>query len=938
MLHNPNIFNIPANYHFFGSLFDWLENNFSHQISEVKIFLPNRRSCREFRELFLAKNSNKILPKIKAISDISYEDFFDFLPNVEAKEIINELLQIKSLSNLDYLFFLTKEIQKLSIFGDNLEFDQAFKIATNLQSLFDDIERDEIDLNILDEIDDSNLSRHRQLTLEFLKDFHVQIKNSLIKKNIFFSSSSQNFIIQKLVNLLEKYGSKAPIIIAGSTGSVSFSKKLIRAISKKNYVILHGATKENYETENHPQFFLNRLTEFLEINKNTIKKISNDKFILSDETRQNLISLMMLPAEKTIKWQEISQHLDIKKTALDLEKNFLLIEAKNEIEEAKIISLMLREALNNKKTAAIITNNDKLVNLIKLELKQNLLPFNDTRNLSIFNSSLVNFLLLILELIESDFNSHNLLALLKNPFCFYSKNSDLLADFEIKILRQDRVDSGISGILEKLKNEEILNNFFIEFCKNISSLKQNSQLALTSQNLIKTAENLSQKSWNQLLEGETAQVEIFEFFEKLKSQNEIALKPKNILTTFKTLFSQISYFEKSDFKAPIQILSTIEARLLNFDLVIIASLNEGDFPEIAVENWLGKKIKKDLGIDKTLKKIGQNAYDFCNYLSNESIILTRCKSRNGALLIESPFLLKFKTICQKIGVKLDLGEKYFTQLKNLNTPQIRQIKDPNPKPKIEFRPKKISITDISKLISDPYDIYAKKILQLEELEKIDFEPSYAEFGSFIHKALEEFVKNPQQSDFIKKAQKIFEEYFLSNESKLIWWSKFEKIFADFAIENEKFLNSENHVEIPAELKISQITIRGKIDRVIIDEAGFAAIFDYKTGQVPAKKEVFSGANPQLTIAALMLLEGAIEGEIKKLDLEKIASLNYWKLSASSLSEIKNICDNNEEIQILASAAKAGLERLFAYFLDEENGYLATGKNLRSEYRNLARIE
>jgi ATP-dependent helicase/nuclease subunit B len=531
-----------------------------------------------------------------------------------------------------------------------------------------------------------------------------------------------------------------------------------------------------------------------------------------------------------------------------------------------------------------------------------------------------------------------LLALLKNPFCFYSKNPDLLADFEIKILRQDRVDSGISGILEKLKNEEILNNFFIEFCKNISCLKQNSQLALAAENLIKTAENLSQKTWNQLLEDETAQIEIFEFFEKLKSQNEAALKPKNVLSTFKTLFSQISYFEKSDSKAPIQILSTIEARLLNFDLVIIASLNEGDFPEIAVENWLGKKIKKDLGIDKTLKKIGQNAYDFCNYLSNESIILTRCKVRNGAVLIESPFLLKFKTICQKIGVKLNLGEKYFTQLKNLNSPQIRQIKDPNPKPKVEFRPQKISVTDISKLISDPYEIYAKKILQLEELEKIDFEPSYAEFGSFIHKALEEFVKNPQQLDFIKKAERIFEEYFLSNESKLIWWSKFEKIFADFTIENQRFLNSENYVEIPAELKISQITIRGKIDRVIIDEEGFAAIFDYKTGQVPAKKEVFSGANPQLTIAALMLLEGAIEGEIKKLDLEKIASLNYWKLSASSLSEIKNICENNEEIQILASAAKAGLERLFAYFCDEENGYLATGKNLRSEYRNLARIE
>ena len=89
MLDKPRIFNIPANYHFFESLFYWLEKNFKEQLSEVKIFLPNRRSCREFQELFLAKNRNLILPKIKAISDISFEDFFDFLPNENVKRIID---------------------------------------------------------------------------------------------------------------------------------------------------------------------------------------------------------------------------------------------------------------------------------------------------------------------------------------------------------------------------------------------------------------------------------------------------------------------------------------------------------------------------------------------------------------------------------------------------------------------------------------------------------------------------------------------------------------------------------------------------------------------------------------------------------------------------------------------------------------------------------
>jgi ATP-dependent helicase/nuclease subunit B len=927
MLDKPRIFNIPANYHFFESLFYWLEKNFNEQLSEVKIFLPNRRSCREFQELFLAKNRNFILPKIKAISDISFEDFFDFLPNENAKRIIDELLQIKTLDNLEYLLFLSFEIRKLAIFGENLEFEQSFKIAINLQSLFDDIEREEIDLKKLDEIDDSNLSQHRLLTLDFLKNFHVQIKNSLLKKNILFAASGQNFVIGKFVSMLEEYGSKTPIVIAGSTGSVAFSKKLIRAISKNNYVILHGATDETFEEENHPQFFLNSLVSFLEIEKKSVQKISEENLLLSDENRQKLISLMMLPAKETTKWQEISKYIDVEKAAHDLQKNFRLIEAKNEIEEAKIIALILRETWELNKTAAIITNNDRLANLVKLELTNFHLPFNDTRNLKILNSNLVNFLLLIIELVESDFNSHNLLAILKNPLCSYSLNKEILADFEVKIIRKDRINSGIEGIRDKLKDDKILEDFFREFEKKVINFNS-PNLADNISALINMAENLSQKTWQGLLEKEEAQIEIFEFFEKLKNQCEITTNPKNLLTTFKTLFSQISYFEKSDASAPIQILSTIEARLLNYNLVIIASINEGDFPEIESENWLGKKIKKDLGIDRVLKKTGQSAYDFCNYLSNESVVLTRCKSKGGAVLIESPFLLKFKTICRKIGVTLDSGEKYFSQLLKKNNVGSRKISTPNPKPKIEFRPNRISITEISKLLENPYEIYAKKILQLKELEKIDFEPGYAEFGSFIHKALEEFVKNSEEKNFLKKSREIFSQYFLSDEAKLIWWPKFENIFADFKKENQRFLGLKNYVEIPEELQFGKILIRGKIDRVIVDNDGLAEIIDYKTGQVPSKKDVTLGVNPQLTIAALMLLE-------KSFNVER---LSYWKLSSSSESEIKKICDNSEEIKILTAATKAGLKRLFEYFLDEENGYLAVDLEARSEYRNLVRSE
>lgn len=927
MTDKPNVFNIPANYHFFESLLFWAEKKFGDKLNEVKFFLPNRRSCREFHEVLL-KSKHLLLPNLKAISDISYEDFFDFLPNSETKQIIDEILQTKSLSDIDYLFFLSEKIQQYGAFGENTDFAQAFKIAINLKNLFDEIEREEIDPNKFLEIDDSNLSQHRILTLDFLKKFHIEIKNSLLKERVFCDSMSNNFIVKKFTHLLENYESKSPIVVAGSTGSVEFSSKLIKAASKKHYVILHGVNDENHEEENHPQFFLNRLIKTLEISKSAIFQIKEEKFLLSPEVRQNLLSLLSLPSDQIVKWQEISKYIDSNFAKKDLAKNFRLIEARNEIEEAKLIKLALVEAVKINKTAAVITNNSKLADLLKLELQSNSMLFNDSRSRNISDLKLVSFLLLILELIETNFNSHVLLTLLKHPLSFYSQNQEMLVDFEVNVLRQDRVESGLKGIYKKLESQPSLLHFFNKFYEALGALakiNKTKPLSEIATLLILACENLSKKNWSELLVEEEAQTEIFEAFEKLKQQEKILINPSQILDSFKTILSQIKFFEKSFAFAPIQILSTLEARLLNYDLVIVSSLNQGSFPEIEGENWLGKKIKKDLGIDKTLRKYGQSANDFCNYLSNKSVILTRSKSRNGAVLIESPFLLKFRVICKKIDAEIDGGKEFFDLLdqKNRITKKVKTI--PNPKPKLEFRPQKISITEVIKLMTNPYEIYAKKILKLEELKKIDFEPSHAEFGSFVHKALEEYVKNPTDANFRKKARDIFDDYFLLNESEIVWWPKFENIFDNFVLENENFSGLKNMVEIPAEVKVGNVALRGKIDRVIINEKEELIILDYKTGQIPAKSDVFSGVNPQLTIAALMLED------------KPISYLGYWKLSSSSGSEIKKISDEQEEIYDLIFATQVGLKKLFKFFADEKNGYLATENYAYNPYQNLARI-
>lgn len=923
-----NVFNIPANYDFFATFFVWIKNNFLSDLEDVRIFLPNQRSCRELRQMFL-QDSVQFLPQIKAINEISFEDFFEFLPQNDVKEIIDEALKIKTISGLDNLLFLSDEIKKTSLFGENLDEAQTLATAIHLKNLFEEIEREEITLEKINEIDDSELSQHRQITLDFLKRFHIRLKNSLIKKDLVLSSSYQNFLSEKFSEILQKYGSKTPIVIAGSTGSVPSSRRLIKAIAnqKNGYVILHSFDPtQNFDAENHPQFFLNQLIHSLEITAKNVKTIADSKFIISSESTHKLISQLMLPAEKTYEWQRIS---------IENCNNFRFIEAKDEISESKIIAEILSAELNKNyfstKKLAVVTNNEKLATLLKSRLKEMSLPFNDSRNLGVKSSKLANFILLLLQLIENDFESSTLLSVMQNPLCYIENKEDFLIRFENEILRQDRLNKGLEGISAKLLYSD-LKIIFDDFYQKISPLLSPKDKKISRYvTIVKTViSDLAGQKFVDILSHDPANEELSEFFNALEKKHDFIINPTKSRAVFELLFSQISFFEKSDATSPIQILSTLEARLLNFDLMIVASLNEGDFPQIEGDNWLGRKIRKDLGIDKTLKKIGQNAYDFCNYLSNKEVILTRSLTNNGAPSSPSPFLLKLQTLLKKL--KTD-----FVIENNFNTEEVFdgiKTKRPQPKPAIDLRPKKLAITDIAKLISDPYSIYAKRILRLRQLQEIDFEPGYAEFGSFVHKALEEFIKNPLSFDeAIKNSQKIFDDFFLSQEAKLLWWPKFENIFGKFFAKEQELKFIRNLTEQEVQMVCEEILLNGKIDRIAFDADQSAIIFDYKTGSIPSKKEVFSGTQPQLTLAALMLVESGFANEIK--------SLNYWKLSFSGEDDLNEISKNCEEIKILIAAAKSGLARLLKYFSTENNGYIAA-PNLENyyenEYSHLARIK
>ena len=183
-------------------------------------------------------------------------------------------------------------------------------------------------------------------------------------------------------------------------------------------------------------------------------------------------------------------------------------------------------------------------------------------------------------------------------------------------MRQARSCEGLEGIKHKLKtlkedeNNKNLQSFFLEFLHNISAffdIKNQTNIANYFSHLILAIERFSGKSFSNLLAVEPFKEELEEVFIKIKSLHNFSCNGEDFSIFLRNLLSQINCFNKNAELALIDILSPIEARLLNFDVVILASLNSGNFPQIEGEGWLGRGVRKELGIDLTMQKIGQNA-------------------------------------------------------------------------------------------------------------------------------------------------------------------------------------------------------------------------------------------------------------------------------------------------------------------------------------------
>jgi ATP-dependent helicase/nuclease subunit B len=382
----------------------------------------------------------------------------------------------------------------------------------------------------------------------------------------------------------------------------------------------------------------------------------------------------------------------------------------------------------------------------------------------------------------------------------------------------------------------------------------------------------------------------------------------------------------------IAICDPSEARLHRADVVILGSLNEGTWPQAAEPGpWLSRPMRQALGLPPPEERIGAAAHDFAAQLGAPRVVLTRAAKVDGAPTVPSRWLLRLKALVHGMGLSLEPRQPWLAWARARNAvPGRQRLRAPEPRPPVEARPRQLSVTAIETWIANPYAIFARHILKLEELPALGVRPGPALRGQIVHAALGRLTQRfPQDvpSDLLDEltavAQEVLADYRANPRVAAFWAQRLARFAAWFA-ETEgarRASVTQTVAEAAGKLVLAApagpFTLTARADRIDIGTCGLV-ITDYKSGQNLeglASRAVDGGA-PQLPLEAAV----AAAGGFANVPARAISALRY--ISTSGGEPPGQEVPLKGDAAALAQRAQDGLERLIAQFDREATPYRA----------------
>jgi ATP-dependent helicase/nuclease subunit B len=327
-------------------------------------------------------------------------------------------------------------------------------------------------------------------------------------------------------------------------------------------------------------------------------------------------------------------------------------------------------------------------------------------------------------------------------------------------------------------------------------------------------------------------------------------------------------------------------------------------------------LRETLGLAPAEARIGLAAHDFAQLANAGEVVLTRALRAGGAPSIASRWIWRLDTLVKAAAINLPRRAEVTNWARDLDRAEhVIMTKAPRPAPaKHGHVLDRLSVTDVEKLIRDPYAIYAKRILRLERLRAVGAEVDARDLGNAIHKAVELYKPTDAPAEAQVRAllsllDEELEKHGFVEEMRAAYRSRLTNAAHDFIAwaRGRRAAGLSPYLEQKAEMVVDGVTLRGIADRIDFASDGFAEITDFKSGRPPTDTQMNTGLAPQLLLEAVMLREGAFA------DVPKgpTRALVYWRFAGTNSGP--RVCVLEGGVEAASNNAMNGLKRLLAHY-------------------------
>ena len=902
----PRVFALPPGADFPAQLVAGLIERMADQppeaMARVTVYLNTARMRRRVIQLFTEQRPG-FLPRLPLVTDLAQD------PSLGLPAAIPALRRRLQMAEL---------IAKLLDAQPDLAPRSAlYDLADSLANLMDEMQGEAVYIETIAALDVSTHSKHWERTQTFLRIVAPLFTESTD------AESRQRLAVQQIALRWHNNPPLDPVLIAGSTGSRGTTALFMQTVMAlpQGALVLPGfdfdtppsvwqAMDDALTAEDHPQYRFRHLMDLLHIAPEDIKLWRN--IPPPDPNRNLLISLSLRPAPVTDQW--LIEGLNLPDLT-DATENLTLIEAASPRAEALAIAMILRKAAENGTKAALITPDRNLTRQVSAALDRWAILPDDSAGRPLALSAPGRFLRHTAAMLGQRLTADSLLTILKHPLTAsgLARGPHLLFTryLELKLRKTGPAfptgDDLIAWAETRNDNSLPWAQFLAATLQNLDEIPRRPLTDHVDQhrNLSEALARGLSASGSGDLWDKAAGIEALALMENLAAE---APHGGTFSTAeYRDLFEAL--VNKGEVREPVQahpnimIWGTLEARVQGADLVILGGLNDSIWPKMPEPDpWLNRSMRKKAALLLPERQIGLSAHDYQQAVAAPRVILSRAIRNAEAETVPSRWLNRLMNLMeglpqrqgpQALSAMKARGAEWIALARALEQPTVEQQADsrlrpakrPAPQPPVAARPSKLSLTNIERLIRDPYAIYARYILRLHPLDPLHQTPDARDRGIIVHEVLERFVKTRPDSEtragartrLLTLARDVLQQQSPFPAARALWLAKLDRAADHFLTQDAKHGGAPLALETKGALSLAPLdfTLIGTPDRIDRLPDGSLHLIDYKTGAAPKAAQQKQYAK-QLLLAAVR----ADKGGFTDLGPSDVAKISYIGLGTS----------------------------------------------------------